>query len=169
MREGKLVERLRKPTSFGLVQATRERHLLCPRTDVFRSNAGGDWRHQATENARETDSNVGRSRAEPAAAQRRCNGFEGQRASGTCFRSHDKSASGANGDGDGNVSSKLQAHLATERRARQTGRCPAHGENRLCRGKPHGRRQGGKDLASDRGRCEALQTSVKHATPRGAG
>lgn len=63
---------------------------------------------------------------------------------------------------------RAQARLATEGRARQPGRCPAHSENRLCRGKPHGRRQGGKDLASDRGRCATLQ-SAKHATPKGAG
>ena len=52
---------------------------------------------------------------------------------------------------------KAAAHLATERRARQTERCPAYSENKLCRGKPHGRRQGGKDLASDRGRCATLR------------
>jgi len=63
---------------------------------------------------------------------------------------------------------KVQARLATERRARQTERCPAYNENRLCRGKPHGRRQGGKDLASDRGRCATLQNSAEHATQQGA-
>lgn len=39
VREGNEVAKPRKPTSFGLVQATWERHLLCPSVDVFLSHA----------------------------------------------------------------------------------------------------------------------------------
>jgi hypothetical protein len=76
-----------------------------------------------------------------------------------------KSTSGANGDGDGNVSPKLQAQRGKERRARQTERCPANNENKLCRGKPHGRSQGGKDLASDEvgaQRCKTAWSTQRH-------
>lgn len=40
---------------------------------------------------------------------------------------------------------------------RRAGRQPTHENDRLCRGKPHGRRQGGKDLASEPSRCAALK------------
>lgn len=185
VREGKMVAKPRKPTSFGLVQATRERHLLCPSADAFHSNAErrlalrGTWHAAEQETAHPSNQATGRPSGKPTAMSVKTvqnlrqrsdaamasvptslwNPFpKARQVSIRCERRWARQRE-----------LKAQARLATERRARQTGRCPAYSENRLCRGKPHGRRQGGKDLASDRGRCATLQNSAEHATPQGAG
>jgi TfoX/Sxy family transcriptional regulator of competence genes len=167
------------------VQATRERHLLCPSADAFCSNVEwrlalrGTWQtaKQATVQPREQA--TGRPSGKPAAMSAKTaqnlrrrsdaamasvptslwNPFPQARQVSTRYERR----------WGRQRQLKAQAHLATERRARQTERCPAYSVNKLCRGKPHGRRQGGKDLASDRGRCAALQNGAKHATPQGAG
>lgn len=189
LREGNEVAKPSKPTAFGLVQATRERHLLCPSADVFHSNAERrlalcGTRQTANQATGEPASRAtGRKSGKPTAMSAKTTQDLQQRSDAVMASvptSRQTASARTKRLAARQVSIrcerrwgrqrqlKAQAHLATERRARQTERCPAYSENRLCRGKPHGRRQGGKDLASDRGRCATLpkQREARNVTGR---
>ena len=81
---------------YGLVQATRERHLPCPGADAIRQKC---WRA--------TDGNVSQQR-KTCGSPRSCFGLNASVRIGPVPNGTRKSASGANGDEDGNVSSKLR-------------------------------------------------------------